>query len=191
MLSNQEMKALMRSGDLYRDMQAGLPQERLAAKMLQHEFNHLIPDALDKKQDLIQKMFGTVGESVWIEAPIRFSYGTHIHIGDHFYANFNLTLVDDAPIYIGDHVMMAPNVTLSTAGHPENTKQRNAGYQYSKDIHIEDGVWIGAHVVVMPGVRIGKDAIIGAGSVVTKDIPAGVVAYGVPCKVIRNIDETR
>lgn len=191
MLSNKEMKDLMRSGNLYHDMQAGLPEERMAAKLLQHDFNHLAPDQSLEKQELIQTMFGSVGENVWIEAPIRFSYGKHVHIGHHFYANFNLTLVDDAHITIGNHVMIAPNVTLSTAGHPENIEKRRAGFQYSKDIHIEDGVWIGAHVVVMPGVRIGKDAIIGAGSIVTKDIPQGVVAYGVPCKVIKKINEGR
>lgn len=191
MLTNEELKRIMRTGDLYHDMQAGLPEERLEAKRMQHMFNQLAPDQLEKKKELVDSMFGSVGENVWIEAPIRYSYGSHIHIGDRFYANFNLTLVDDAHIYIGDHVMIAPNVTLSTAGHPENIEERNKGMQYSKDIHIEDGVWIGAHVVVMPGITIGKNSIIGAGSVVTKDIPEGVVAYGVPCKVIRTIDERR
>lgn len=189
MFSNKEMKDIMRSGDLYHDMQAGLPEERLRAKLLQHEYNCLSPDQMQAKQDLINSMFKSIGENIWIEAPIHFSYGKHVTIGNHFYANFNLTLVDDAHIIIGNHVMIAPNVTLSTAGHPENIEKRSAGYQYSKDIHIEDGVWIGAHVVVMPGITIGQNSIIGAGSVVTKDIPAGVVAYGVPCTVIRKLNE--
>lgn len=191
MIDNSEIKKAMREGILYQDMEQGLPEERMAAKLLQHEYNMLIPNDMKRRSELMEAMFSNIGKNSWIESPIRFSYGTHIHIGDHFYSNFNLTLIDDAHITIGNNVLIGPNVVISTAGHPENTDIRHQGYQYSKDITIEDGVWIGAQVVVLPGVRIGKNSIIGAGSVVTKDIPENVVAYGVPCRVIRNLDNNK
>ncbi len=113
----------------------------------------------------------------------------HVFIGDNFYANFNLTLVDDAHIYIGNDVMIAPNVTIATAGHPIDPELRKQGYQFVAEVHIGNNVWIGAGAVIMPGVTIGDNTVIGAGSVVAKDIPANVVAFGVPCKVIREIGE--
>lgn len=112
-----------------------------------------------------------------------------MHVGNHFYANFDLSVVDDADIYIGDHVMIAPNVTIATASHPICPELRERVYQYNLPVHIGSRVWIGAGAVILPGVTIGDGTVIGAGSVVTKDIPAGVVAVGNPCRVLRPISQ--
>ncbi|MCN4478058.1 galactoside O-acetyltransferase, partial [Escherichia coli] len=125
----------------------------------------------------------------WVEPPVYFSYGSNIYIGRNFYANFNLTIVDDYTVTIGDNVLIAPNVTLSVTGHPVHHELRKNGEMYSFPITIGNNVWIGSHVVINPGVTIGDNSVIGAGSVVTKDIPPNVVAAGVPCRVIREIND--
>lgn len=186
-----ETKQKMNDGRLYKDMLDELVEERNKAKVLQFKYNQTSPIDQEQKNALIQEMFAEITEPFWIEAPVRFSYGKHIHIGKNFYANFNFIIVDDAEVSIGDNVLVGPNVTLTTAGHPENMVDRIAGYQYSLPISIGNNTWIGSNVVVNPGVRIGENVIIGSGSIVTKDIPDNVVAFGVPCKVIRNIDEKR
>jgi len=179
----------MNIGELYTDMGEGLPQERQAGKERVYDFNHTRPCEEEKRQRLLKNIMGSLGESCWIEPPLRVAYGTHIHIGNHFYANFNLTVVDDATVTIGDNVMMAPNVTLATAGHPIDPEIRATGQQFSLPVVIEDNVWLGTGVIVNPGVTIGRNSVIGAGSVVTKSIPPDVVAAGVPCRVIRPITE--
>lgn len=177
----------MNIGELYTDMGEGLPEERCAGKERVYDFNLTRPSEEEKRQQLLKAMMGSLGESCWIEPPLRVAYGTHIHIGNHFYANFNLTVVDDATVTIGDNVMIAPNVTLATAGHPIDPEIRATGQQFSLPIVIEDNVWLGMGVMVNPGVVIGRNSVIGAGSVVTKSIPADVVAAGVPCRVLRPI----
>lgn len=177
----------MNIGELYTDMGEGLPQERQAGKERVYDFNHTRPSEEGKRLQLLREIMGSTGESCWIEPPLRVAYGTHIHIGNNFYANFNLTVVDDATVTIGDNVMMAPNVTLATAGHPIDPEIRATGQQFSLPIVIEDNVWLGTGVIVNPGVTIGRNSVIGAGSVVTKSVPADVVAAGVPCRVIRPI----
>lgn len=138
----------------------------------------------------MQEVFAECGDNCYIELPFRANWGGHhVHLGSGVYVNFNLTLVDDGHIYIGDKVMIGPNVTIATANHPIEPELRERGMQYNKDVHIEENVWIGAGVIIVPGVRIGRNAVIGAGSVVTKDIPANVVAAGNPCRVIREISE--
>jgi galactoside O-acetyltransferase len=117
------------------------------------------------------------------------AYGKNVHIAAGFYANFNLVLVDDAEIYIGDNVLIAPNVTISPTGHPVHPDLRRGGSQFSIPIRIGDDVWIGSNVVILPGVTIGKNSVIGAGSVVSKDVPENVVAVGNPCRVLREINE--
>ena len=134
-------------------------------------------------------MFATVGEYAWSEPPIYFSYGSNIHIGKYFYANFNFTIVDDYTVTIGDNVLIAPNVTISVTGHPVHHELRKSGEMFSFPVTIGNNVWIGSNVVINPGVTIGDNSVIGAGSVVTKDIPANVVAVGVPCQVIREIND--
>lgn len=182
------MKKLMRSGNLYNETNEEVNMQRRDAKKLSYQYNQSCPTDVELRQAIIHEMFGSVG-SAYIEGPIQFSYGKHVFIGKSFYANFNLTLVDDAHIYIGNNVMFGPNVVLSTAGHPEDKVQRRSGLQYSKDIHIGDDVWLGSGVIVHPGVSIGSNTIIGSGSVVTKDMPKDSVCFGVPCRVERKISD--
>ena len=130
-----------------------------------------------------------MGEGCWIEPPLRANWGTHTLLGNHVYANFNLTLVDDTQVTIGDYVMIGPNVTISAAGHPICPDLRREAMQFNFPVRIEENVWIGAGAIILPGVTIGKNSVIGAGSVVTRDIPENVVAMGVPCRVVRPIGE--
>lgn len=154
-----------------------------------YDFNHTRPSELKKRDEIIRKVFASVGENCYIEPPLNANWGCNTHVGKNFYANFNLTLVDDADVYIGDYVMIAPNVVIATGTHPINPDLREKNYQYNVPVHIGNRVWIGAGSIILPGVSIGDDSVIGAGSVVTKDIPTGVVAYGNPCKVVRKISE--
>mgnify|MGYP003298944212 CR=1 FL=1 len=158
-------------------------------KELLYDFNHTRPCELKKRDEIIRKVFASVGENCYIEPPLNANWGCNTHVGKNFYANFNLTLVDDADVYIGDYVMIAPNVVIATGTHPINPDLREKNYQYNVPVHIGNRVWIGAGSIILPGVSIGDDSVIGAGSVVTKDIPSGVVAYGNPCKVVRKISE--
>ena len=158
-------------------------------KELLYDFNHTRPSELKKRDEIIRKVFASVGENCYIEPPLNANWGCNTHVGKNFYANFNLTLVDDADVYIGDYVMIAPNVVIATGTHPINPDLREKNYQYNVPVHIGNRVWIGAGSIILPGVSIGDDSVIGVGSVVTKDIPSGVVAYGNPCKVVRKISE--
>ena len=169
---------VIKSGELYDASDSELYEVQWRYNDLMYEYNHTRPSNR-RKQEILKELLGELGEDCVIEPPLRANWGKNTHIGDHVYVNFNLTLVDDADIYIGNHVMIGPNVTLATAGHPLEAELRNKGMQF----HIGDGVWLGAGVIVLPGVTIGENTTIGAGSVVTKDIPANVVAYGNPCKV--------
>ena len=151
-------------------------------------FNQLKPTDYEKKQAYMKEVFAECGENCYIELPFRANWGGHhLHFGSGIYANFNLTLVDDGHIYVGDKVMFGPNVTISTANHPVEPELRAKGLQYNKDVFIGENSWIAANVVIVPGVRVGKNTVIGAGSVVTKDIPDGVVAVGNPCRVLREV----
>ena len=159
-------------------------QERLWA------FNQLRPDEREEKQRYMREVFAEYGGDSYIELPLRANWGgRHLHLGSGVYANFNLTLVDDGHIYIGDRVMIGPNVTIATASHPVDPGLRARGLQYNRDVRIGENVWIGAGAVILPGVCIGDSTVIGAGSVVTRDIPGGVVAFGNPCRVIRTVSE--
>ena len=153
------------------------------------DFNQTRPSESAKRQAILTSLLAEVGKNCYIEPPLHANWGAHTHIGHNFYANFNLTLVDDTHIYIGDNVMIGPNVTLATAGHPIDPERRKQGAQFNIPIHIANNVWIGANSVVLPGVSIGENAVIGAGSIVTKDVPANVVAVGNPCRVLRAISE--
>ena len=154
------------------------------------EFNQLKTSDYDKKQAYMKEVFAECGEGCYIELPFRANWGGHhLHLGARVYANFNLTIVDDGHIYVGDDVMFGPNVTIATANHPIDPLLRRKQLQYNKDVHIGNLVWIGAGVVICPGVSIGDNTVIGAGSVVTKDLPSDVVAYGNPCRVIRKIGD--
>ena len=154
------------------------------------EFNQLKPSQYEEKQKYMHEVFAACGENCYIELPFRANWGGHhLYMGSDVYVNFNLTLVDDGNIYVGDKVMFGPNVTIATANHPITPELRARGLQYNRDVHIGNNVWIGANTVVVPGVRIGNNAIIGAGSVVTKDIPDNMIAVGNPCTVLREVSE--
>ena len=154
------------------------------------EFNRLKPSDVKKKQEYMKKVFAECGDNCYIELPFHANWGgSRVHFGNNIYANSNLTLVDDGHIYVGDKVMFGPNVTVATANHPIDPRLRSKGYQYNRDVYIEENVWIGAGVIIVPGVHIGKNSVIGAGSVVTKDIPENVVAVGNPCRVLREISD--
>lgn len=163
--------------------------QRQLAKDLCFDYNNTRPTNLERKAELLDNLLGSHGSHIWMEAPIHFAYGSNTHMGDHVYANFNLTVVDDGECHIGSYVMFAPNVVISTTGHPLHPSFRDKGAQFSLPVVIKDHVWIGSNVTIMPGVTIGENSVIGAGSVVTKDIPANVVACGVPCRVMREITE--
>ena len=144
----------------------------------------------ERKERYMREVFAACGKNCWIELPFWANWGgKNLHLGSGVYINFNLTLVDDGQIFIGDHTLIGPNVTIATANHPIEPELRIRGLQYNRDVHIGDNVWIGAGVTIVPGVSIGNDSVIGAGSVVTRDIPEGVVAVGAPCRVLREIGQ--
>ena len=163
--------------------------QRLLAKDLCYDYNNTRPTDIKSREEILKKLLGAAGEGLWMEPPIHFAYGSNTYMGHHVYANFNLTVVDDGECRIGNYCMFAPNVVISTTGHPIHPSMRDKGAQFSLPVVIKDHVWIGSNVTIMPGVTIGENSVIGAGSVVTKDIPANVVACGVPCRVVREITE--
>lgn len=155
-----------------------------------YDFNMTRPREMEKRSAMLKDMFAEIGEECYIEPPLHANWGGHhVHFGNRVYANFNLTLVDDTHIYVGDCTMFAPNVTVATAGHPIAPCLRKYGIQYNAPVRIGKNCWIGAGALIMPGVTIGDNTVIGAGSVVTKDIPSNVVAVGNPCRVMREINE--
>ena len=164
-----------------------LLKERIDAKEICYDFNRLRPSEIDKQKELLKKLFGSTKENLCIVAPFWCDYGYNIHIGENFFANHNVVILDCAKVTFGDNVFIAPNCVFSTAGHPLDVEQRNKGLEYAYPITVEDNVWIGASVTVLPNVTIGSGSVIAAGSVVNRDIPKGVIAAGNPCRVIRKI----
>lgn len=185
-----EMKARLHTGELYLPDGDDIMEEQLKCLDRLYDFNQTRPTELPKRAELLKEMFAEIGEDCYIEPPFYANWGgKHVHFGNCVYANFHLTLVDDTHIYVGDHTMFGPNVTVATAGHPILPEIREKAYQYNMPVHIGKNCWIGAGAVIVPGVTIGDNTVIGAGSIVTKDIPANVVAVGNPCKVMREISE--
>lgn len=183
-------KERMDAGLIYNPNDPEIMGEQQAFLEKLYDFNATRPSEMEKRWELLQQMFAKIGDGCYIEPPLRANWaGHHVVMGSNVYANFNLTLVDDAYIYIGDKVMFGPNVTIATANHPIEANLRGQGLQYNRDVHIGNNVWIGAGVVIVPGVTIGDNSVIGAGSIVVKDIPANVVAVGNPCHVLREIGE--
>ena len=175
---------------LYDPADGDIVEEQTACLDRLYDFNHTRPTETEKRQALMKEMFAEIGEGCYIEPPFHANWGgKHVHFGKNVYANFNLTMVDDTHIYVGDYTMFAPNVTVATAGHPIDPALRERALQYNAPVHIGRNCWIGAGALIMPGVTIGDNTVIGAGSVVTHDIPAGVVAVGNPCRVMREIGE--
>lgn len=178
------------SGELYYPSGDEIMNEQLSYVNMQYDFNMTRPTELDKREEMLKKMFAEIGDGCYIEPPLHANWGGHhVHFGKGVYANFNLTLVDDTHIYVGDYTLFGPNCVIATASHPIDPVLRQEAYQYNLPVHIGKNCWLGAGVIVCPGVTIGDNTIIGAGSVVTKDIPSGVVAFGNPCRVHREVTE--
>lgn len=180
----------MTSGELYCCNDEGLARLQMECLEKLYDYNATRPSQGEERRRLLREMFAEIGEGCYIEPPLHANWGgRHVHFGKNVYANFNLTMVDDTHIYVGDSTMLAPNVIIATAGHPILPELREQVYQYNMPVHIGKNCWIGAGAIIMPGVSIGDNTAIGAGSVVTKDIPANVVAVGNPCRVLREIGE--
>lgn len=167
----------------------GLSEERLENKKRIYRFNHMPPEEWDRQDELLKQILGRTGRFAHVEPPFHCDYGYNIEVGENFFANYNLTVLDVARVRIGANAQIAPNVSIYTAGHPIHPDSRNSGYEYGIDVTIGDNVWLGGNACVMPGVTIGNNVVIGAGSVVTKDIPDNVIAVGNPCWVVREITE--
>jgi galactoside O-acetyltransferase len=184
----QEVLDRIRQGLVYTETEAAFqgPQRRTD---LVFEYNHTPPSDPGRRRELLEAILGSVGARTVLLPPFHAGFGSKVHLGDDFFGNVNLTFVDDVEIRIGDGVMIAPSVTLTTTGHPVHPGRRVDFARFSEPIVIEDKVWIGSNVVVLPGVRIGYGSVIGAGSVVSRDIPPMVVAVGVPCRVLRQIGD--
>ena len=185
-MSNKEK---MLNGEYYISWDEELTLEREKAKDLLFEFNSIKPSLRAEREIIINKLFGKVGKNCWIESPFNCDYGYNITVGDNFYTNTNCCILDCAKITIGNNVWIGPNVGIYTPNHAFDSKERTHGYEKSLPIEIGDNVWIGGGVTIIGGVKIGQNSIIGAGSVVTKNIPSGVIAAGNPAKIIREITE--
>lgn len=182
-------KERMLSGLPYKAWLDGLAQEREKCKQKLYELNHILPGDRGRIPELLRSILGKTGARLELEPPFYCDYGWNIEVGDDFYANTGLTILDVGKVTIGEHVFIGPNVSIYTAGHPIHPQSRDSGYEYGIPITIGDHVWIGGSAVILPGVTIGKSTVIGAGSVVTKDIPENVVAVGNPCGVVREITD--
>lgn len=183
-------KERMQKGLVYLPTDGQILEEQADYLELLYDYNRTRPHEKELRQQLMKKMFAEVGEGCYFEPPLHSNFGgRHVHLGKNVYGNFGVTFVDDADIYVGDCVMFAPNVVVATAGHPILPSLRRKAMQFNKPVHIGGNVWIGANAVVLPGVTIGDNTVIGAGSVVTKNIPANVIAVGNPCRVLRPIGE--
>ncbi|WP_443944786.1 sugar O-acetyltransferase [Pedobacter sp. AW1-32] len=187
--TTQTEKQKMLAGKAYQAGDAELSKERLKAREIVFEFNNLAPKFIKQRKELLKKLFGKTQTMFYVEPPFRCDYGYNIEIGNHFYANFNLVVLDCAKVSIGNNVFIGPNVAIYTAGHPLHAHLRDQEVEWAQPITIGDSVWIGGNAVINPGVKIGCNVVIGSGSIVTKDIPDGVFAAGNPCKVIRQITD--
>ena len=180
----------MHSGDIYNPSDDIIFEEQIKCLDRLYDFNMTRPTEMEKREKMLKEMLAEIGENCYIEPPFHSNWGgKNVHLGKNVYFNFNATMVDDTHIYIGDYTMLGPNVVIATAGHPILPELREKALQYNMPVHIGKNCWLGAGVIVLPGVTIGDNTVIGAGSVVTKDIPANVVAVGNPCKVLRDINE--
>ena len=185
-----ENKERMKKGLIYDPTDKELMKEQGALIARVNEYNATSPAETEKRAALIKEMFAEAGEGCYIEPPFRANWGgKHVRLGNYVYANFNLTLVDDGYIDIGDNVMFAPNVTVITATHPVLPALREKGLQFNVDVKICNNVWIGAGAIIMPGITVGENSVVGAGSVVTKDVPPNTVVVGNPARVLREIGE--
>lgn len=183
-------KDKMLRGEIYdANYDPQLIEERMKCKIMCRKYNDLMPDRLEERKALLKMLLGHTGENFYIEQPFYCDYGYNISVGDNFYSNVNLVILDGAKVTFGDNVFIAPDCGFHTAGHPLDVARRNKGLEYARPITVGNNVWIGAGVHVLPGVTIGDNCVIGAGSVVNRDIPANSLAVGNPCRVIRSLEE--
>ncbi|RJW45663.1 sugar O-acetyltransferase [Lachnospiraceae bacterium OM02-31] len=182
-------KERMLAGLPYKAWLDGLSEERMENKKRIYHYNSLSPEQGEEQAALIKEIIGKCGENIWIETPFHCDYGWNIEVGENFFANYNLTILDVGKVVIGKNAQIAPNVSIYTAGHPVHPDSRNTGYEYGIGVTIGDNVWLGGNTVINPGVTIGNNVVIGAESVVTKDLPDDVIAVGNPCRVLRKITE--
>ena len=184
------IKEKQHSGELYLPMDEEILREQLVYLDSLREYNEIPHVQMEKRREKLKEMFAEIGDECYVESPFYSNCGgRNVHFGNGVYANFNLTLVDDTHIYVGDYTMIGPNVTIATAGHPILPQLRQQGLQYNMPVRIGRNCWLGAGVIVLPGVTIGDNVVVGAGSVVTKDLPSNVVAVGSPCRVLREVGE--
>ena len=179
----------MQSGKLYFCTDEEIAKEQLECLEILYDYNHTRPSESQKREQILKNLLAEIGENCYIEPPLHANWGKYTHFGNNVYANFNLTLVDDTDIFVGDNVMFGQNVIIAPAGHPVDPPLREKVAQFNIPVRIGKNVWIGAGAIVLPGVTIGDHSVIGAGSVVTKDIPPNVVAVGNPCRVLREIND--
>ena len=185
-MKTEKMKML--DGEMYNaNYDEELINERIACKELCYDYNLLRPSQVKEKMKLMRSILGQTKENFWIEAPFLCDYGYNIEVGERFYSNHNLVVLDEAKVTFGDNVFIGPNCSFYTACHPLDVKSRNEGLEFTKPITVGNNVWFGGNVTVIPGVTIGDNAVIGAGSLVNRDIPANVVAVGNPCKPIKEL----
>ena len=180
----------LHTGELYLPNDPEVLEEQLGYMELLYEYNQTRPREQERRQALLRELLAEVGEECWIEPPFHANWGGHhVHFGRMVYANYGLTMVDDTHIYVGDCTMFGPNVVVATAGHPILPELREQQYQYNMPVRIGRNCWIGAGAIILPGITIGDNVVVGAGSVVTRDLPDSVVAAGNPCRVLREVGE--
>lgn len=184
------VKEKQHSGELYEPFDEEIMREQMVFLDSLKTYNDIPHVEVERREAMLRQMLAEAGEGCYVESPFHSNFGgRHVHFGKSVYANFNLTLVDDTHIYVGDYTMFGPNVTVATAGHPIHPELRERGLQYNMPVHIGRNCWLGAGVIVLPGVTIGDNVVVGAGSVVTRDLPSNVVAVGNPCRVLRPVGE--
>lgn len=180
-------KEKMLAGELYDPLDQQLTEERLQARLLLKKLNDSAEDQVGERKKILEALLPNTGENLWIQPPFYCDYGSNLYLGDKVFFNFNCVVLDVTKVQIGSRTLIGPNVQIYTATHPLNFKERAAGVEFAKPINIGEDVWIGGSAVICPGVSIGDRTVIGAGSVVTKDLPADVFAAGNPCKIIREL----
>lgn len=189
-MAENEGCSKIHTGDLYDPGDSEILQEQFNCLELLYDYNMTRPHEQARRAELLRQMFAEIGPNCYVEPPLHANWGgRHVHFGKNVYANFNLTLVDDTHIFVGDYTMIGPNVTIATAGHPILPELRQRGLQYNMPVHIGRNCWIGAGAIFVPGITVGDNVVVGAGSVVTKDLQDNVVAVGNPCRILRPVDE--